>query len=217
MIDIFTVSAIILAWFFALSVIWQIFVFEYIVRTEKGFIRASSPLILPAIVLSPILLVMVFKLFGVYLIFPINLLTDLSGQIRSGFFPGLVVFLASGMASSVLRNSAIFFDEWKGKPFCLMGQAYGYSKSSMIRNIVCKTSFIDSLSRCLPWVFGELFIVECIFNAPGLSYETWKAAKMEDYESLISCMTVISFAYVVIWIAQYSYSSNLKKRLSNYV
>ena len=86
MIDIFTVSAIILAWFFALSVIWQIFVFEYIVRTEKGFIRASSPLILPAIVLSPILLVMVFKLFGVYLIFPINLLTDLSGQIRSGFF-----------------------------------------------------------------------------------------------------------------------------------
>ena len=119
--------------------------------------------------------------------------------------------------SSVLRNSAIFFDEWKGKPFCLMGQAYGYSKSSMIRNIVCKTSFIDSLSRCLPWVFGELFIVECIFNAPGLSYETWKSAKMEDYESLISCMTVISFAYVVIWIAQYSYSSNLKKRLSNYV
>ena len=172
---------------------------------------------MPAIVLSPLILVIVFQTFGVYLIFPISLITDFMSQLRSGFIPGLVVFLASGMAHSIYHNTIMSITEWRNKPFCLMAEAYGSSRKTTIRNIACTNSFLDSLNRCLPWVFGELFIVECIFNAPGLSYETWKSAKMEDFESLVNCVAVITIIYLVIWSAQNLYSSIIKRRLSNYV
>lgn len=217
MFDIFLVSSIILAWFTVLSIVWQIVAFTYFVSKKIEVHKSNSAFIMPAIVLSPLILVVAFQSFGVYLIFPISLLTDFMSQIRSGFIPGLVVFLASGMAHSIYQNTRLAIYEWRNKPFCLMAEAYGSSKRATIRSIVCSSSYLDSLNRCLPWVFGELFIVECIFNAPGLSYETWKSAKMEDFESLVNCVAVITLIYLIIWFAQNLYSSIIKRRLSNYV
>ena len=62
----------------------------------------------------------------------------------------------------------------------------------MIRNIVCTNSFLDSLNRCLPWVFGEFLLLNVYLTLPDLSYETWKSAKMEDFESLVNCVAVIT-------------------------
>ena len=58
-----------------------------------------------------------------------------------------------------------------------MSVSMGSLKKRNLHYVVCSSSFIDSISSSLPWVFGEFFIVECIFNAPGISYEALEISK----------------------------------------
>ena len=217
MLDLIKVSSIIMAWFAVFSLIWQFTIFEWFGVQEEVETLKGSSFIFPAIVLSPLVLVIGFRLLGIYLIFPVNIISDSLDQIKSGIVPGLIVFLASGMASSIVQNTKQAVNDWAVKPFCIMGQAYGFSKKNILRKVVCSSSFLDSLQRCLPWIFGELFIVECIFNAPGLSYEAWKSAKSEDLESLTFCISIIACLYLLTWISQSLYSLHIKRRLTNYV
>ena len=217
MYDIIKVSLIILAWFGLISLIWQLVCFEYLITGSTKRSQIQSGFIIPAIVLSPLVLVTGFKLLGIYLIFPVNILSTMAEQIKSGFVPGFVVFLASGVCKSIYDNTYNKVIQWSEKPFCLMSVSYGQSKRETLRYVVCSSSFIDSISSSLPWVFGELFIVECIFNAPGISYEAWKSAKMEDYDSMKNCLLLISLSYLIIWSFQSIVSKRLKKRLVNYV
>ena len=145
MYDIIKVSLIILAWFGLISLIWQLVCFEYLITGSTKRSQIQSGFIIPAIVLSPLVLVTGFKLLGIYLIFPVNILSTMAEQIKSGFVPGFVVFLASGVCKSIYDNT--YVDE-------VMNMGQEEAEATMLRlareeGIFCGVSSGGSIAAAL--------------------------------------------------------------------
>ena len=225
MLKYFETTTLILAWCFALTLAWGVLVYWRAARrqgcpsshrSEREGARALAGITVPALVVGPVALVGAFHLAGINLLFPVRFFVDFMRLAAAAVAPAAVLVISSGLGGHLLRQVAREHTHWRGRPFVLMAQALGQSSNSALRRLVLVKSLCGAWNQCLPWLFGELVIVECIFNAPGLGLDAWHAARIRDFGGLAEAMIWLAGLYLVAAAVQAWTSAWIGRRLETY-
>jgi ABC-type dipeptide/oligopeptide/nickel transport system permease component len=211
-------TALILAWSFLLSIGWSYSCFWLTGRRRAPISsdEGRGTAVIPSLVLGPLLLVGAFRIFSVNLIFPLHVFASVSDLVRAAFFPALTLTLASGLLGNLRRDVRAEYSYWRAKRFVLVGEALGKTTVNSLRRLVLTKSLINSWSETLPWLFGELIIIEVVFNAPGLGLDAWQAAKMRDFSLLGDAVFWLAGIYLLCVLLTSLASGWIGKRLESY-
>lgn len=193
-------TTLILAWCAVLSLVLGVATYKIAAIRHERRGNGKAPLagvILPALVVAPLALVVAFKGLGLNLLFPVHFFSDWAALAQAALAPSLVLVLSSGLAGSLWRLTHREYGHWRGKTFALMAAATGQKPATAIRRLVLAKSLCSAWSQCLPWLFGELIIVEAVFNAPGLGLDAWQLAKVRDLAGLTEAIAWLAALYAV--------------------
>jgi ABC-type dipeptide/oligopeptide/nickel transport system permease component len=186
MIKYFQTTTLILIWCFLISIVWSWFVFFWISRKPGYQYKGSghpAPL-LPVLVLGPVALVVFYKVFRINLLFPIHMFSSFITLVAAAFVPAFILVLASGLSGLIRRYVCREYSHWQQAQFSTVHKAFGRDVTRSLRRLVLVKAFTGAWAQALPWLFGELVIIECIFNAPGLGLDAWNMAKIRDMSAL---------------------------------
>ena len=177
--------------------------------SKKSIENPSFLLLLPAIMFVPILIWGMRSAFGLNIIFPPDLDSSRFDIFVHTLLPAIALLFGAGVISTMgsLLNSEI--GNWIHKPFTRFSLSLGKDIHRELRFIVMIRTYTELWSRSLPWYFGELIVVEALFNAPGLGFSLWDSARRHDYPSAASGIAVILFIYY--------FSITLNRTLSRWV
>ncbi len=170
----------------------------------------------PVLLVAPLLLVVGFRAFGINFIYPVTFDSTFFDLVLAGIAPAFVLAYASGLIPTVSASVSSELDFWARKPFVLMMTASGLYPKKMMRRLVTTRALLISWMRCMPWLFGEMIIVEVVFNAPGLGLDAWNMAKQRNIEALLQSLVWLGGLYIVcVFLAQYGHEK-IGKRLESY-
>lgn len=218
--DSYLTTIMILVWCLAMAMAWTALAYLWAVRQNLGPSRTKLDLdqgvILPGLVLAPVMLVLSFRLFGVSLLFPSAFDAGFKATLSAAAAPASALVIASGLARSLWRNVAVQYQHWQSQPFATARLAVGGSRESAVRRLVIIKSFLAAWAQCLPWLYGELIIVEAVFNAPGLGLSAWHAARQRDHLSLVTAVGGLILLYALAVGIATGASRWLGRRLESY-
>ncbi len=218
MFKYFQTTTILLAFCFLLSLAWSYLQYQWKFgksRPNKSLVVGSTPFV-PVLLIAPLVLVIGFRVFGLNFIYPVTFDSTFLDLLLAGIVPSLVLGFASGLFPTVSATVASELDFWSRKPFALMMVASGLYPKKMMRRLVTTRALLISWMRCMPWLFGEMIIVEVVFNAPGLGLDAWNMAKQRNMGALLQALMWLGALYVVcVFLAQYAHKQ-IGKRLESY-
>ena len=213
-------TILILAWCLLLGLCWTAVVFGYLCRSQKAPSTSIDSLgrgvIIPALVIAPVTLLIAFRYAGINLLFPIEIFASATELFTAALAPAVVLFLVSGLAGALLRQLRLEHNHWQRQPFALAAVAYGHDKNKAVRRIVLLRGFVTAWAQCLPWLYGELIIVEAVFNAPGLGLSAWHMARAHDHMGLLSTVGFLILLYALSVAVTAWGNSWLGRRLESY-
>ncbi len=214
----FQTSTLILIWALILSLLYGAWRYWRVVRlAEAGQpIDTSGGFIVPALALAPVVLVLGFRGLGVNLLFPVHFFSNLAQLAGYAFVPAVVLVVASGLGGQVRALVGAEYLHWRGKPFARVALAYGMKPSRVLQRLVLIKALARAWSRCLPWLFGELMIVEAVFNAPGLGLDAWNLARTRELVGLAEALGWLAGLYVVCLTATALVHGWIGRRLESY-
>lgn len=215
MIKFFFTTTIIVVWCLFLSIGFALLRYQWIRYSQTKRPRESFG-IFPVLLLGPITLVVGFQFFETNLIFPIHILSTTGELIRAAFWPAIALVFASGLMLSIRREIVNEWLFWQNKPFVTASHAFGVTPHKALRKLILTRALIEGWLRCLPWIFGELIVVEAMFNAPGLGWEAWEAAKLRDFTALAYALVWLLAIYFVVWSLATTINRWLGRRLESY-
>ena len=207
-------STLILCWCAFLSLLWAVFC--YATLKENKPVKKSATPFLPGLLLAPVLVVLFFQGFGLNLIFPVHELTSTGTLVVYGIAPSLVLCFASGLFFCIRSNIQQEFLYWNNKPCALFTKSVGGNTKRQLAKLVVSKSLSSAWLTCLPWLFGELIIVEAIFNAPGLGLDAWNLAKIRDGSSLLEVFFWMALLYLFFFVACRRIHSWIGVKLESY-
>lgn len=218
MIKYFQTTTLILLWCFLLSLIisWVKFHIIYKKLNSGKKFQQQDQIILPALILGPVIMVLFYNLFGKNLIFPLHFFSSTWDLVQSAFFPGLILVCSSGLWFSLSKSIYREIEYWSQMQFFVVAKGLGKSQIKSLRKLVLIKSLTSSWGQSLPWVFGELIIVESVFNAPGLGLDAWHLARMRDMPGLTQSVFYLVVMYGVCVLISNSVSKWVGKRLESY-
>jgi ABC-type dipeptide/oligopeptide/nickel transport system permease component len=204
-------------WSVLLSIVWALFVYYLPVKVNSADKQKSGKqFILPTLLFAPLLLFLCHKFFGLNLIFPVATLSSFDVILSSTIVPAFVLCIATGLfyniATDVRRLKAHFYEA----SFSKLTVALGLSLEKRLMKLVVSKAMIDSWVTSLPWVFGEILIIEALFNAPGLGLDIWHMARMRNLEGFLEGIFWLLLIYFVISGVATIFSQRLGKRLEGY-
>ena len=213
-------TTLILLWCFLLSVGWAWLVYGLQAYFRRGPLVTRTQLagtaILPALVVGPLVLVAAFRLAGINLLYPVHFFATLPALAGAALVPSLVLLVASGMAATVRRNVIEEYELWSAKTFALVVLAVGRSPHHVLRRLVMTKALAQAWSQCLPWAFGELIIIETVFNAPGLGLDAWHLARVHDLAGLGEIVAWLAALYLLCVGLTVAVNRWLGRRLESY-
>lgn len=220
-------TTLLLCWCFALAWAWSRVAYSWLTArhshqqlcddSTQGAARALRPsLMMPALVIAPLLLLAAFRGFEVNLLFPVHFFADTSTLIAAGIAPALVLLLASGLVGQLTRTIASEYAYWRCKPFATVALAVGRNPRRDLRKLVLLKASVASWSRCLPWLFGELVVVEAVFNAPGIGLEAWHLARTRNFAALAMALCWLVALYAFCTLAAAYAHRWIGRRLESY-
>jgi ABC-type dipeptide/oligopeptide/nickel transport system permease component len=124
--------------------------------------------------------------------------------------------VASGLAGQLARSVSSELQFWRAKTFATVALAVGRDPHRELRRLVVTKALAGSLSRCLPWLFGELVVVEAVFNAPGLGLDAWHLARTRDLAALAADVGWLTALYVMCAAATAVVHRWIGRRLDTY-
>lgn len=172
---------------------------------------------LPAMILGPLLIVTVYHLVQENLILPVSFLASNLELLLRCLAPALVLALASGLLGGIINSGLHECQVMRTKPFYLATRAYGKNPKRAIFPTVLALSFTHTWIKCLPLIFGEMLLVEVIFQAPGLGQLAWIAARTRDYATLWACLGLTSVLYLSFLGVGYWHHRSIGRRLKGYL
>jgi ABC-type dipeptide/oligopeptide/nickel transport system permease component len=218
MFKYFQTTTILLGFCFLLSVMWSYLQYQWKYgkpNSSKTSTVSGMPFV-PVLLVAPLLLVVGFRVFGFNFIYPVTFDSSFSDLLLAGIVPAFVLGYASGLIPSITSSVRSEIDFWSQKPFVLMMTASGLYPKKMMRRLVTTRALLISWMRCMPWLFGEMIIIEVIFNAPGLGLDAWNMAKQRNIGALLQSLMWLGSLYVVcVFLAQYGHKK-IGKRLESY-
>lgn len=214
-------TTLILLWCFLLSVAWTALIYALQAYRKNSGGRDQTPrlagaAILPALVVGPVLLVAAFRVAGVNLLFPVHFFSTFRAVAAAALVPAAVLLVASGMASSARRAVVSEYELWSGKTFARVALAVGRSPHRVLRRLIMIKALAQAWSQCLPWAFGELIIVEAVFNAPGLGLDAWHLARTRDLSGLFEAVIWLVGLYLICIGATAGVNRWLGRKLESY-
>ena len=213
----FQTTTLILVWCFLLTSLWAVVVFYWTSRrTSAVSTPSNSAALLPGLILAPLILTISFHVLGINLLFPVHFFADWQTLVSAAIVPAIVLILASGLFGNILRSVRFEYGYWRGKSFAIVATAVGQSLPKALRRLVLLKSLAGAWSQCLPWLFGELIVVEAIFNAPGLGLDAWEMAKTRNLEGLAVAIFWLSILYAVCIGLSAATNRWIGKRLATY-
>lgn len=179
-----------------ITLAWSVVSFEIICRSKVEHASPSryTP-VLPALVLGPIALIFFFKSFKTNLIFPIHLFASFSDILKSSIVPTIVLLIASGTVFCIYSHLKNSYARWSQMPFTTTARSIGLAPKTVLRRLVLIEGWVGGWVQCAPWFFGELIIIEVVFNAPGIGLEMWHLAKTRQ----IAELAIASLALIAIY------------------
>jgi ABC-type dipeptide/oligopeptide/nickel transport system permease component len=230
----FETTALILLWSFFFSLIWTLIVYSWTSRAivkSKGFFQIaqekrifqgqghswkSLSIISPALLVAPLVLIFSHDLLGLNLLFPVHLTADFYQLLLAAMAPALVLLLACGLLGQITRQIPASYAEWSRKTFVTMTKSYGGTPRRALRRIVVGEVLSRAWSQSLPWFFGELIVVECVFNAPGLGLDAWHEARVRHWVGLFEALLWLASLYGAAVVVSALFTKWLGKRLESY-
>ncbi len=212
-------TVLILGWSVLLSLVWgAIMVVAAPRRVRRGpHAMVSREAVVPSVALGLLVLVLAHQLLGWNLLFPVHLFATLPELVLAAIAPALVLFVASGMEGMIRRLTLIEWRYWQSRFFTRVARSLGRNEASLLRRVVFARVMVDVWSRCLPWLFGELIVVECVFNAPGLGLDAWHRARERDMIGLREDLLMLGVIYLAMVALSGTLSRWLGRRLATYV
>src|SRR5690606_11099717 len=125
-----------------------------------------------------------FRAFEITLLFPLHFFADVWTLLWAYFIPALVLMMASGVPFVLSEAIRREYAHWQGRSFAVVALAMGRRKPEVLRRLVLVKTPTGTWTQCLPWLFGELIIVETVFNAPGLGLDASHLARTRDLAGL---------------------------------
>lgn len=172
--------------------------------------------IIPCLLLAPVVVALAHRFFGVNLIFPVQSMTSLSTYFQLSIFPAIILLFGSGFFGVTISTVARETLFWKKKSFVVVAQAYGIPYSQSLRKLVLLKGWVLCWSLCLPWIFGELVVVEAVFNAPGLGYQIWTLARNREIALLPYPILFLALVYVTVLVSSTHMHQKIGRRLESY-
>ena len=231
----FETTALIILWAFVFSLLWAGCVYLWVTRSQRykqnrmaaashatsrekpeGAAVMSSSIISPALLVAPLVLIFAHDLLGFNLLFPVHLTADFLQVLVAAIAPALVLLLACGLLGQLSRQIPATYSEWSQKTFVTMTKSYGGTPRRALRKIVIGGVLSQAWSQSLPWFFGELIVVECVFNAPGLGLDAWHAARIRHWQGLMESLLWLALLYGTAVLASALFAKWLGKRLESY-
>lgn len=218
MLKYWQTTALLLCLCFLFSLAWAFL--QYQVRFARS-VRASSASagvmpIFPVLLIAPLLLVAGFRVFGVNLIYPLTLDASTADMVLAALVPAAVLVVASGLIPAVASGVRSEIAHWSSKPFALMMTACGLETKAMMRRLILTKALVSAWMKCMPWLFGEMIIVEVIFNAPGLGLDAWTMARQRNFSALFDALLWLAFLYIICVLIAQSLQRKIGKRLESY-
>lgn len=183
-------------------------------KTNRFLIQAQT--FWPALILAPLTLLAAYKIARWNLIYPASMLADTMDLILASFVPSIILFVAAGLPLQIYRFTLMETKYWREKPFFTVAVATGKKTYRQLWPIAGKKSLLTAWHLCLPWLMGELIIIECIFNSPGLGYASWQMARMQKSEELIVPLLTLITIYAVFSSCLFLFTKRLGRWLDGY-
>lgn len=217
MFEYFQTTGLILFWTIFLSYITALCAYS-LTRKSKLTARVIHSLLVhqPALSLAVLSIFIFYKLFHLNLVFPVHLLTRWEELIISAIMPAIILNLASGLTLNIFKTTDQQYSYWQNKTFFQTRRAFGLDPTLGIRRLVILKSLSVSWASSIPWVFGELLIIESVFNAPGMGLAIWHQARIRDIDSMLITALWFLLMYFTIYVANLSLHSWLGKKLEGY-
>ena len=219
MIQYFQTTTLILLWCGGLTFGWALFCYRQAGRRRwqaQAEGRGVTLALVPALVLAPLALVAGFRLFGINLLFPLHFFASPWTLLGAALVPALVLVTASGLLSSLAQSIRQEYGYWQAKTFTLMAMAVGKPVPSSLRRLVLLKALTRAWSQSLPWLFGELIVVEAVFNAPGLGLDAWHRARTRDVVGLLEVAWWLAGLYALCVLLAAGANRWIGKRLASY-
>ena len=190
--------------------------FRWLDRGRSQTAQTVPLAVVPVMILGPLTLLLGYGLFRINFLYPIRLDSNAWQAFQACLVPAAILFACSGLLVIVIRQvrQELFF--WRQKTFVTVSKAMGLSGDYALRRLVIGKSVVEAWGKCLPWVFGELIIVEVVFNAPGVGYAVWNFAKMRQFESMGLPMILLAGMYLVMAFAIGRLNKWLGVKLASY-
>ena len=221
----FGTTGLVLAWCLVLSLVWAHLCYVIVACRRKVPVytlvaaRAAtlgSGVIMPVLVAAPLTLLLAFRAASINLLFPVTLFATPVELLKATFAPALVLFCASGLGTALTKQIQREYRHWQAQPFIRLSFALGKSTPKELYKLVMSKSLGSAWSQGLPWLFGELVVVEAIFNAPGLGLEAWHMARIRDHSGLLHCVGWLVLLYLVCTTLTSWSNRRLGTRLASY-
>ena len=173
--------------------------------------------ILPGVLLTPILIICVFRFFGVYLVFPIEIDNDYTLYVFYTFIPSLVLIVSSGVMTSVCNIMRESLRRWGKSSFVLSARSHGFSNKTALMPLVLSRSYWNGWSSCFPWFLCELTVIEFLFNAPGIGTQLWTSMKEWDMSAIQYNCGILFIIYCLFSVIFQYQQLKLSKCLNGYI
>lgn len=211
-------SCVILAWCVVLSLLVATLTFSWL-HLRHGRLGALRLLIAhqPSLIIGSVLIVIFYHSLGWVLFFPVHMMADRSEIIFKGLIPALVLLLASGLLRQLILTMSMEYRSWSKKSFLLTAKAYSLHSWRVLAKVVLWRSLLVSWGYSLPWLFGELIVVESLFNAPGLGLDIWTQARQREIPAMLTSLGLLSAIYLCFAYTQHSMNQWLGRRLEGYL
>ncbi|MGE0174428.1 MAG: hypothetical protein AB7T49_16655 [Oligoflexales bacterium] len=172
--------------------------------------------IVPTMVLGPAALVLGFLIFKTSLIFPVFMFSNYSTILAFSVVPALILCCSSGLALNILNKTITETRHWKSKPCFLVSRAFGKSMFKAYFKPIAWKSFLSAWQQSLPWIFGELVIIESVFNVPGLGSQAWKLARERDFTNLLLVIASMFVLYLLTAKVTHLFHKKLGAKIESY-
>lgn len=183
-------------------------------KTNRLWVQAQT--FWPALILAPLTLLAAYKIAAWNLIYPASMLADWWELLLASIIPSIILYIAAGLPLQIYRFISLETNNWREKPFFTVAMAYGKKPYQQLWPIAGKKSLFTAWHLCLPWLFGELIIIECIFNTPGLGYASWQMARMQKTEALIVPLATLVAIYAIFSSILWIFTKRLGRWLDGY-
>ena len=176
----------------------------------------SFELALPSLVLGPLVLIVFYQVLNINLIYPVQMITSNSTLFLSGLVPSIVLLIASGFIQRLKSNLINDYNYWSNQPFIMVTRSMGLNPKPKLAVLVMSKSFLDTWNQSLPWLIGEILIVELVFNAPGLFQGLWRSARENRLDTMFLYLIQIVIVYLLLNLIITKMQQKLGELLINY-